>query len=336
MKTLVTGASGFIGQHLVECLVKQGSKVNALIRNSKRLNITNNTDVFEGDIFNDDVIKKAVNGVDVVFHLVAKTHDFTSTDNANDYFKVNVEGTRALLDACINSNIKHFVYFSSVKVMAEECRHALDETYDCIPTTPYGESKLMAERLVIEYGIEHGFKTTILRLPLVYGPGNKGNVYKMIEAIGNGRFVMMGNGSNKRSMVYVGNVVDAAMAVIERKVADGKVYLVTDGVDYTVKDLYKEIARELSKKPLPYYVPMCIARIIAWLGDWGGKVNRKSMRFNSDVLNKLTSSLTISSRKIQKEIGFIPRYNLYNTIDETIEWYKSVSHRTASKVTKMN
>jgi nucleoside-diphosphate-sugar epimerase len=133
----------------------------------------------------------------------------------------------------------------------------------------------------------------------------------------------MGKGGNKRSMVYVGNVVDAAMAVIERKVANGKVYLVTDGVDYTVKDLYKIISKGLSKKPLPYYVPMGIAKMLAIAGDIGSRITGKSLPFNSEVLGKLTDSLTFSSGRIQEDIGFKPKYNLYNTIDETIKWYKN-------------
>ena len=323
MRVLVTGANGFIGQHIVRCIEKQGDKINVLVRNSNSFNISDKVNIFEGDIFDNEKLRKAVNEVDAVFHLVAKTHDFSNIDNAKDYFKINVEGTRNLLDACVKSNIKHFIYFSSVKAMVEECKHTLDETYDCTPTTLYGKTKLMAERLVIEYGNKHGFKTTILRLPLVYGPGNKGNIYKMIEAIDNGRFVMMGNGSNKRSMVYVGNVADAGIAIIDRKVADTKVYVITDGVDYTVKDLYKLIAKGLSKKPLPFYVPMGIAKMLAIAGDIASRITGKSLPFNSDVLNKLTSSLAFSSQKIQNEIGFRPKHNLYNTIDETIKWYKN-------------
>ncbi len=322
MNTLVTGASGFIGQHFVQKLQRQGFNINALVRNRENFSIASNINIFEGDIFNREILKKSVEDVDVVFHLVAKTHDLSGIDNAKDYFKINVEGTKKLLDACFNSKIKHFVYFSSVKAMAEESKHALDETYDCTPTTPYGESKLEAEKIVVDYGNKYGFKTTILRLPLVYGPGNKGNVYKMIEAIDNGRFVMMGRGQNKRSMVYVQNVVDAALSVVDQEVADKKVYLITDGVDYSVKELYRLIAKGLSKKPLPFYVPMCIAKLFAIAGDIGSKMIRKQLPFNSDMLNKLTGSLTFSSQRIQEEIGFKPKHNLYNTIDETIKWYR--------------
>jgi UDP-glucose 4-epimerase len=320
--TLVTGASGFIGQHLVQGLVKNGLNVNALLRNRENPGLTDKANIFKGDIFNKEVLKKAANEVDVVYHLVAKTHDLSGVDNANDYFKINVEGTRNLLDACSASKIKHFIYFSSVKTMAEESKHALDETYDCTPTTPYGESKLVAEKLVFEYGNKYSFKTTVLRLPLVYGPGNKGNVYKMIKAIDNRRFVMMGRGENRRSMISVKNVVDAAMAIVNQDIADKKIYLVTDGVDYSVKDLYRLIAKCLVKKPLQFYVPICIASLLAIAGDIASKLIRKSLPFDSASLGKLTGSLTFTSQKFENEIGFEPKYNLYNTMDETIRWYR--------------
>ena len=322
---LVTGASGFIGQHLVRRLEKQGSNIKVLVRNSKKT-ANNNTRIFECDIFDEKVLRKAVDEVNVVFHLVAKTHDSKNIDNTKDYFKINVEGTKRLLDACSISSIKHFVYFSSVKAMAEESESTLDETCISKPITPYGESKLLAERLVFDYGKKYGFKTTILRLPLVYGPGNKGNVYKMIDAIDNRRFVMMGNGYNKRSMVHVGNVVDAGIAVMNRKAADAKFYIITDGIDYTVRDLYEIIVKGLGKKAFPFYAPIGIARIFAIAGDIGSMVTGMPLPFNSGVLGKLTNPFVFSSQRIREEIGFESKHNLYNTMAETIRWYKSLKH----------
>ncbi|MFZ3059433.1 MAG: NAD-dependent epimerase/dehydratase family protein [Candidatus Methanoperedens sp.] len=320
-KVMVTGASGFIGQHLVNRLLSQGVKVHALVR-KRKVWFSDEVEVFEGEISDSDAVKRAVAGVDTVIHLAGKAHDLSGRDEAKDYFEVNVEGTRNLLDCCNNSQVKHFIYFSSVKAMTESNEDMLDESFTPKPTTPYGESKLAAEKLVAEYGVSSGIKTASLRLCAVYGPGNKGNVYTLIEAIDRGRFVMMGHGNNSRSMVYVGNVVDATIAVIERNKSCEAVYIVTDGIDYTIKELYEIIARRLGKRPLPFHVPMVIARGLGWVGDIGGSITGKNLAFNSEVLNKLTSSLTFSSRKIQEEVGFKPKYNLYNAIDETIEWYR--------------
>jgi nucleoside-diphosphate-sugar epimerase len=323
MNALVTGANGFIGLHLVHRLEELGFKVNALDISCEKVKIISKENIFEGDIFNNELLKRAIYNVEIVFNLVAKTHDFSGKQyNDGEYFRINVEGTRNLLNACIRSKVKHFVNWSSTKAMAEESENILDETFPPNPTTPYGESKLIAEKIVTDYGNKYGFKTTSIRLPLVYGPGNKGNIYKLIESIDRRQFIMIGRGENKRSMVYVGNVVDAALAVVGREVANSKVYIVTDGIDYIVRELYRVIAKGLAKRTLPFYVPMSIARRLAWLGDIGSRIVRKPLPFNSEVMRKLTGSLTFSSRKIQEEIGFQPKFNLYNSISETIFWYK--------------
>ncbi|MBU3967356.1 MAG: SDR family NAD(P)-dependent oxidoreductase [Euryarchaeota archaeon] len=326
-QVMVTGASGFIGQHLVNRLLSQGVNVHALARRRK-VRFSDEVEVFEGDISDSDAVKRAVAGVDTVIHLAGKAHDFSGKDSAKDYFSVNIEGTKNLLGCCNNSEVRNFIYFSSVKAMTEESRDILDESFFPNPATPYGESKLAAEKLVAEYGARYGIKTASLRLSAVYGPGNKGNFYTLIEAIDRGRFVMMGRGNNSRSMVYVGNVVDATIAVIERNKSCEAVYIVTDGIDYTVKELYEVIAKGLGKRPLPFYIPMSIAKGLGWAGNIGGNIIGKPLPFNSEVLDKLTSSSTFSSRKIQEEIGFKPKYDLYITMNETIESYR----RSKSKI----
>lgn len=105
------------------------------------------------------------------------------------------------------------------------------------------------------------------------------------------------------------------------KEANRKVYIVTDGVDYSFKELYRVIAEGFGKRPLSFFIPMGIAKGFAWAGDIGGHIARKPLPLNSEMLKKLTSSLIFSSQKIQEEIGFKAQYNLYNSIGETIRWY---------------
>jgi nucleoside-diphosphate-sugar epimerase len=319
---LITGGTGFIGQHLVSRLIEDQVQINLLVRNiDKYQGAKEKVNLFEGDLFNKEILKKAVNGVNIVFHLASKTHDF-SNNNDNEYFKINVEGTRNLLNVCANSSIRHFIYFSSVKAMTEESLDSLDENYNPNPTTIYGKTKLEAEKFVKEYGNKNGFKTTILRLPMVYGPGNKGNIYKMIEAIDKGKFIMIGNGENKRSMVYVENVIDAALTIVKNQKEIHEIYIVTDQLNYTVIDLYKTIASTLKKKIRKFYIPIYFAKKLAYLGDISNKILKKHMPLNSHMLAKLVDASIFSSNKIQN-IGYNPRFNLYNTINETIAWYKN-------------
>ena len=329
---LVTGGNSFIGRHLVSELIRRDVNTTVYVRSIKTIpeEWIGKVKVVEGDIIDNNSLLSLGDKFDVVFHLAAYVHKTPKSDDEKKYvFAVNVEGTKNLLES-LSDSVGNIVFFSSVSVYGNDMGRNLDEITSTNPTTLYGKTKLSAEQLVIDYGNRHKFKTTILRLPLVYGPGNKGNIYNMIKAIYNRRFVMMGRGRNKRSMVYVGNVVDAAMAVLNTEVSDGKVYLITDGIDYTVRDLYKLISKGLGRNPLPFNVPMGIAKMLAMAGDIGNKIIRKPLPFNSEVLGKLTDSLTFSSGRIQKDIGFKPKYNLYNTIDEIIRWYKTVRHRPAS------
>ena len=325
----MVGARSFIGQHLIRKLIDNGDHVTGLFRKrpDKAEKWMKDVKVASGDITEKSSIAGICKEIEIVYHLAAKVHDFSNKGNtADEHSAVNVSGIKNVLDECINSGIKHFVYFSSVKAMAEERGNNLDETFSPSPETPYGKSKLEAEKAVEDYGGKYKFKTTSLRLPLVYGPGNKGNIYRMIEAIDRGRFVMIGRGDNRRSMVYVENVVDAAISVVNNSRADSSVYIVTDGIDYSLKELYETISKGLGKRTRSFFIPMGLARGLAVIGGIAGSIIGKQVPFNSNILEKLTGTYTFSSLKIQREPGFKPRYNLYNTINDTINWYKTVRH----------
>ena len=322
---LVTGATGFIGVHLIRALKKNGLRINALVRNldnARRL-LGDGVTFIKGDIFNTDRLAEAVRDADTVFHLVSKTHDFsTHAGIEDDYYRINVMGTRNLIEACLSGKIKHLVYFSSVKAMAEKAPHTIDEQFTPQPTTAYGRTKLEAERIVRCFSGRHQFAASIVRLPLVYGPGNKGNMLAMIKAIDSGRFFLIGDGSNIRSMVYVGNVVDAALATASVNNPSDKIYIITDGVDYTLREIYETVAGELGRKKRSISIPLGLAKTAAKAGDIGHRLTGKTFPFNTDMFEKLTSSLTVSSDFIFRDIGFRPKFTWNDTVSETIRWYK--------------
>ncbi|MCU0584779.1 MAG: NAD-dependent epimerase/dehydratase family protein [Desulfobacterales bacterium] len=325
-RVLVTGATGFIGTHLVGALRAAGASVTALDLDVSRAGAPGDgVDWVRGDLFDGDCLARALRGADTVIHLVAKTHDFSAVEDEAEYHHINVIGTRRLLEACRPGSVRHVVYFSSVKAMTEASEGTLDETFPPRPTTAYGRTKLAAEEDVRQAGIAKGFRTTTLRLPMVYGPGNKGNVYRMIAAVDRGRFALIGRGENRRSMVYVKNVVEAALAVARRRDLPGDVYLVTDGTDYTVRELYEAIARGLGRRPLPFGIPLFAAGLLARIGDAGGRITGRTLPFNSGALAKLAGELRFSSERIRREAGFAPAHRLQEAIDETIRWYRSVA-----------
>jgi len=181
---LVTGATGFIGRRLCAVLKQHGSHVRALGR-GERDGLWNRfirADLAQG------VPADALHDVDTVFHLAGKAHALseTSQDEA-EYFRINTEGTRRLLEVAGEAGVRRFVFFSSVKAMGEGGDACLDESAACCPETPYGKSKLAAEHLVLNGGYVP--EPVVLRLSMVYGPTRKGNLPRMIEAVARGRFL---------------------------------------------------------------------------------------------------------------------------------------------------
>src|SRR3990167_3873745 len=137
---LVVGANSFIGQHLIRELLKKGNHITGLIRSKQKIPWSwgKNVRILQGDITEKRTISGICKEMDVVFHLAAKVHDFSSGSKAaGEHFAVNVTGTKNLLDECVNSGIKHFIYFSSVKAMVEDKANNADETFISHPVTPY-------------------------------------------------------------------------------------------------------------------------------------------------------------------------------------------------------
>jgi len=317
----VTGGNGFIGSLLVRRLSSIGCRISLLVESQSSVESCERA-IHQGDLFSRNILADAARDARVVYHLAAFTDpDATSREDVERCFTVNVEGTKNLL-ASLGPSTEHVVFFSTVYVFGCQSGEGIDEAYPSNPSTPYGQSKLQAETLVREWGSRHGVMITCLRFPLVYGPGNKGNMLRMIDAINRRRFLVIGKGDNKRSMVYVENVVDAAITVAYHQEADGEVFIVTDGTDYSVLDLYRTISRSLGITPLRLQVPAPIARLAGGAFDLASKASGRDLPYNSQVLNRLTASLTFSAKKIQEAVGFRPRYDLCEGMKETVRWFK--------------
>ncbi len=255
--------------------------------------------------------------IDVVFHLAGKAHALSETkQDEKEYFRINTEGTRRVLEAAQASGVRRFVFFSSVKAINEGGTECLDEASPCLPVTPYGKSKLEAERLVLEGNYVP--EPVVLRLSMVYGPSPKGNLPRMIEAVAKGRFPPIPEFGNRRSMVHVEDVVQAAILAAERSEAIGQTYLVTDGQPYSTRELYEWICQALGK-PIPgWRIPKIVFRGLAKVGDIIGGVRGRRFMFDSDTLEKLAGSACYSSQKIEQELGFRAHHHLRESLPDII------------------
>jgi nucleoside-diphosphate-sugar epimerase len=220
---------------------------------------------------------------------------------------VNVEGTRNVIRAASSSGVKYFVHLSSVKAMGEESESILDEERPCAPKTPYGISKLESEEAVREGATRTGMLAVILRLPMVYGPRNKGNISRMIRWADKGLPFPFFQPDNLRSMVYVENVVAGIMAVFKNQLDGVPTYIVKDKEDYSTRTVYTAICREFGKKPRFLPIPASAVRLGGWF---------------SEDFRKVAGSFRVSSARIEKEIGFFPPYSLEEGIARTVRWYK--------------
>lgn len=316
-RALITGANGFVGQTLNEWLMAKGCLTLGLVRNS---------DLMQENRLVLDIAKSGwdVNpcrGVDTVFHLAAKVHDFSPKEKSvDDYFKVNIEGTRRLLEAARDNGIERFIFFSSVAAVAVDYHDdALqDESSVGMAETPYGQSKFQAEQLVLHGGyVPH---PVVIRPSMVYGNTEKGNLPRMIDAIRKGVFPPIPEVHNKRSMVHVEDVVQAALLAADKPEAAGQVYIVTDGHAYSTREIYDWIREALGKPQSSLTMPLALLRAMAKVGDGIGKLRGRRFLFDSDALEKLIGSAWYSSAKIERELGFKPVHDLKSSLPEIVRY----------------
>ena len=207
MNCFVTGANGFLGSALCARLEARGDSV---IQAARRLPGAPTRHRVQFDLSGPPLAANQLRDVACVFHLAGKAHALSETrQDETAYFNINTDGTRKLLESCRAAGVRRFVFFSSVKAMGEGGAEAQDESAGCSPDTPYGASKREAERLVLEG--EYVPEPVVLRLSMVYGPTRRGNLPRMIEAVARGRFPPLPETDNRRSMVHVEDVVEAAL-----------------------------------------------------------------------------------------------------------------------------
>lgn len=322
---LIAGATGFIGRKLVDELRAQKTSICVLGRDfSKISSLWPRGDVpgRSGDIARAETLKDVCAGVHTVFHLASYAEEVPHDESEDPHWRVTVEGTRHFLEAAARSGVKRFIYVSSVKAMGEGGESCLDESSLAAPVSPYGRAKLEAERLVLEAGKQHGMRVCNLRLPLVYGRDNRGNIWRMIAAIDRGRFPPLPETGNRRSMVHVDDVIQALQLAAENPAASGQTYIVTDGQVYSSHQIYVAIYKELGRPAPRWTIPIGPLRAMASMGDMIGKIRGRGFIFDSQVLEKLTGSACYSSEKIRTELGYQPTRFLEDGLREMVDEYK--------------
>jgi nucleoside-diphosphate-sugar epimerase len=313
---VVTGASGFVGRHLTREAVARGLTVRAVTRGGERPEIAGVEHVLVTSLEDANALRRACTGADAVVHLAARVHVMREVerDPLEAFRRVNVVGTRSVLDAAVSAGVRRFVFVSSVKVLGEDRDEPYREADLPDPKDPYAVSKLEAERVVAEYATR--IETAILRPPLVYGPGVAGNFRRLLGLTDLSRVVPLPLASvrNRRSLVFVGNLAGALLHAVTSAGVVGRAFLVSDDEDLSTADLVRKIGAAGGFRPRLVRCPLPILRSVAAL------LGRRP------ELERLTEALRLDVRAL-RATGWNPPSTVDEGLSSTVSWWREARAR---------
>ena len=308
---LVTGATGAVGPAVVGRLREAGCRVRALSRGARAVPWPiGDVPLHPGDVGDRAAVARAVAGVDWVFHLAGLLHVTNPPPElAAEYERVNVDGARVVAEESARAGVKRLVLFSTIAVYGRTDHSDADEDTPPAPDTPYGRSKVHSEAAVLEVARESGLPTSILRLAAVYGPRVKGNYARLAEAIAARRFVPVGPGRNRRTLVHEADVAEAALLVASDPRAAGRLYNVSDGHVHRLHEIIDAICAALDRPSPRVRVPLALARAGARSAD---RVLSLAGRRPSagPMLDKYCEDAAVRAERIRRELGFEARFDL--------------------------
>lgn len=314
MNITIIGASGFVGTRLLGLLSEDKSEYN--LRNIDKQQSHFFPQITEiADVRNVEEIKAKLKNTDVVVLLAAEHRDDVTPISL--YYDVNVEGMKNTLAAMEANGIKRIVFTSSVAVYGLNKENP-NEEHPTDPFNHYGKSKWQAELVLQEWYKSHpDWNINILRPTVIFGERNRGNVYNLLKQISSGKFMMVGNGNNKKSMAYVGNIVAFIKFLIDNRREGYNVFNYIDKPDFTMNELVAHVSKVLKKKILPTHAPY-------WLGMFGGKcfdllafITRKKLSISSVRVKKFCATTQFDAKKAHSS-GFKAPYTLGEGLAKTL------------------
>jgi nucleoside-diphosphate-sugar epimerase len=319
MRALITGGSGFIGRHLARALARQGvAVVNLdLVPPSHDPPFVRSV---QGDVRDPRAVEAAVRDCQLIVHLAAAHHDHGIDERT--YFDVNEGGTRVVTAAADAAGVRRIVFTSSVAVYGSG--HAEpDESAVPEPGTPYGSSKLAAER-VLEAWVDRtpGAGATVLRPAVVFGPYHFANMYSLVRQIHAGRFLPVGDGRNVKSLAYVHNLVDAILFLLSTVPAEPyEVYNYVDKPDLSSWEIADRIAESLGRRPSAFRVPLPVALALATPLEAFAALSGRPIVVSRARIRKLAAAETRFAAERIRARGFVPRYTLDEGLSDMVRWY---------------
>jgi len=318
MKVLLTGSSGYIGSRLAERLIDCGDAVAGIDRAAPEEQTLD--DFIHADILDDEALRDAFEGVDVVLHLAAAKGDWGIAED--EYYRDNLEATRVLIEAGKSAGVKDWVFYSTVSAMGPS-REPIGEDAGFDPINPYGASKAEAEKLFHELAAEDPeARIVIIRPSVVYGPGNplSTNIYRLIDAIYNGRFAMVGPGEAIKSTSYIENLLDATLFLMARMEQGVQTYIYIDEPALSTGELVARIYELLGKTPPSWYIPLSVATPIAKVSDIAADITGIDFPITAARIEKFNRSTNFDGFKIREE-GFTQPVSNEEALRRTAAWH---------------
>lgn len=317
MKVLVTGATGFVGGEIVKKLVSENFEVVGTSKTGSSDNVEF-IEIVKADITNAIELKETFRDgkFDAVIHSAGLAHQFGNTTK-EQFEKVNVQGTKNVSELAVGLGAKHFILISSTAVYGFH-QNKVDENTECKPDTDYAKSKLDGEKVCLEVCEKNNIKLTIFRLAPVLGEKGIGNVPRLIGAIFKNRFIWVGDGSNKKSLIYVGDISEACLKILRSKKDANEIFnLAAPPVE--MKKLVSIIKQTLNKKIPKLSIPKFLPGLFF-------TINRKTVKLNavekfSDTFEKWLSDDVYSAEKIKTVYGFETKTSIEDAVKKQCLWY---------------
>jgi UDP-glucose 4-epimerase len=335
---LVTGATGAVGPRVVHALDQAGFRIRAFsVDAPKEGMFPQNVEVLLGDVTDKAAVHSAMQGVDGVIHLAALLHIVNPPPEMREkYERVNIGGTATVVEAAIKVGVKRVVLFSTIAVYGPSGGCVLNEMSPTHPDTFYAQTKRAAEQIVLNArGADGQPLGTVLRLGAVYGSRIKGNYERLTRALAGNLgtrsripaklghvprlpFIPIGSGLNRRTLVYDKDVGLAAALAVSHPAAAGRLFNVTDGGFHTLNEIIESICSALGRKPPRLSLPVGPMRIVAGLTEKVANTIGLKPPVTKAVIDKYTEDIAVDGSLIQKELGFIPQYDLKAGWEETV------------------
>lgn len=313
MTILVTGANGFVGSALCAKLHHDAVPVRGAIRTLQPQRDSDQV-IAVGEISTETDWTAALKDVKQVVHLAARAHVMNDkcAEPLSEFRRVNVSGAANLARQAAAAGVRRFVFLSTIKVNGEFTEEGKTFTANDVPAPqdPYGASKHEAEQVLRQIAGETGMELVVIRPPLVYGPGVKGNFLSLMQAIDKRRPLPLGAIQNRRSLIYVGNLVDIIRLCLTHPKAAGKVFLASDGNDLSTPELVRRLAASMGRRPFIVPLPTPWMRFAGWMLGKQASVDR------------VIGSLAVDTTPLRDELGWQPCYTIQAGLEATALWYQ--------------